>query len=62
MSTTQQKTRGALGVVLLIAYSAIMTTTNGVSANWAWLLLAASLVLIGTAARPDFGNTKQDDR
>jgi hypothetical protein len=47
MSTTQQKTRGALGVE---------------AASWAWLLLATSLVLIGTAARPAFGSTKQDDR
>jgi O-antigen ligase len=62
MSTTQQKTRGALGVVLLIAYSVIMMVTSGEAASWAWLLLAASLVLIGTAARPAFGSTRQDDR
>lgn len=62
MSTTQQKTRGALGVALLIAYSVIMMVTSGEAASWAWLILATSLVLIGTAARPAFGSTKQDDR
>lgn len=61
MSTTQQKTRGALGVALLIAYSVIMMVTSGEAGDWAWLILAASLVLIGTAARPAFTSGNRDD-
>lgn len=51
MSKQQQLTAGFTGFVLIAAYSWIMTAAEGTVASWAWMILAAAIVLLVATAR-----------
>ena len=51
MSASKRLTAGAIGVVLVIVYSAIMMATSGATASWAWLLLVAAIGALVVSAR-----------
>jgi hypothetical protein len=51
MSQKQQTTAGIIGLVLIASYSWIMTTTDGTASSWAWIMLAAAIVLLASTAR-----------
>jgi len=40
-----------IGLGLLVIYSVIMVATGGTAAAYAWLILAAGIALVATAAR-----------
>lgn len=50
MSTTQQAIAGITGFILIGVYSWIMIAASG-SAGWAWIILAAGIVVLVSTAR-----------
>lgn len=51
MSHNQQLAAGITGFGLIGAYSWIMTSADGTAGSWAWLILAAAIVLLVSTAR-----------
>ena len=51
MSKQQQFIAGFTGFALIAAYSWIMTAAEGTIASWAWMILAAAIVLLVSTAR-----------
>ncbi len=51
MSASQQLIAGIAGFALIGVYSWIMMASAGSAASWAWIVLAAAVVLLGSTAR-----------
>lgn len=61
MLSTRKKTSGIAGLVLIVTYSVIMMMSGGTAGNWAWLVLAAGIMLLVIPATSAISSGKRND-
>ena len=61
MDSTKKKATAIFGLVLLVIYSVIMMASSGEAGNWAWLVLAAGIVLLVIPATSGINSGSRND-